>query len=112
MHIWVGVEIRGLRIDTEQMLQHVTFNLSMAWRDGRIIFYNLKEDLSLNTVTTNGSIWTPLITFANSMANDATLDDGQTTTSVLREKLSGTGVPHLPEEGGFRHMLSVILTAV
>lgn len=99
LEVFAVVQVQGLRVDTENMVLQAVFNLSLNWRDPRVVFYNLKDDPSLNSLQVNGSVWLPHVAFTNSLNSDNTQADEKATLLIVKEKLSGTDVPQLPEEG-------------
>ena len=66
----------------------IKFRIILTWKDGRLTFQNIKEELYLNTLKHNEieELWTPLIVYKNTENNDATTtNDILTTVTVTRE---------------------------
>jgi len=87
------------------MVLHVSFNLTLQWKDDRLAYHNLKQDQRLNPLFHNGSVWVPYVAFANTLNNDGTLLDDKTSIFAVKNKQTGKSVPYLPEEGTYLNSL-------
>ncbi|XP_042218730.1 uncharacterized protein LOC121863881 [Homarus americanus] len=87
-------------IITQDLTMMATFKLALRWRDVRLNFLNLKEDLSLNLLTEESvaAIWTPRVFFSNAQGNVFTnLEQGARVEGV-REGPSRPSPTHYPVE--------------
>jgi hypothetical protein len=67
-------------------------HLKMVWYDPRLIFYNLRNDSSLNRLgSSKNIIWTPQLTFTNSISNTIIENDDLVRISVDKR---GQGLPN------------------
>ena len=75
--------------EVEQYIE-LKFRLSLNWKDGRVQFYNLKEDEGLNSLSLEEqlSLWTPTIVFWNTKQQLKSVNDADSFASIKR---SGNG---------------------
>ncbi|XP_069977730.1 uncharacterized protein [Penaeus vannamei] len=87
-------------IVTQDLSMTVTFKLSLQWTDVRLNYLNLKEDRSLNKLSSEevADIWTPRVHFSNALGNVFTNLDAGSRLECLRESPSSPGPPYLPVE--------------
>ena len=71
--------------EIQQMLQ-LKFNLRMEWVDGRLEFYNIKLDETMNVITTEEleRIWLPIIVFDNTESDQRSILDGKSFATIKR----------------------------
>ena len=64
-----------LAISEVDELFSVKFKLSMTWKDPRLTFLNLKEDISFNKVNLSeaSNIWYPVLVFVNTRKLDLSM---------------------------------------
>ena len=62
------------------------FRISIQWMDARVIFYNLKMDETLNSLSLKEqfSLWTPTIVFWNTEKQLKTTNDNECFASIKR----------------------------
>ena len=67
------------------------FKISLQWKDARILFYNIKPDKKMNSLSLQEqlSIWTPTIVFWNTEKQLRTVND-KTTFASIRKDGNGT----------------------
>ena len=74
--------------DIQEVAQYLElkFKISLRWLDARIVFYNLKVNEDMNSLTLDEqlSIWTPTIIFWNTKNQQRTMNDKNTFASVSR----------------------------
>ena len=75
-----------------------TFNLTLSWSDSRVIFYNLKDILPLNSIPVNGTLWSPRVGFVNTLDHATTVEDHKLSQFVKKTKLEAADVRSVPEE--------------
>ena len=53
---------------------HLQFQISLSWKENRVMYQNLKRETSLNTLTQNDirTIWLPLIVYENTDQKEVT----------------------------------------
>ena len=65
--------------DIQEVSQYieVKFEVSLQWRDARVVFYNIKQDEEMNTLTMDEqlSLWSPTLVFWNTKQQLRTLND-------------------------------------
>ena len=75
--------------DIQEVAQYleVKFKISLEWQDARVMFYNIKTDEKMNslTLTEQLSLWTPTIVFWNTKEQLRTLNDKNTFASIRRD---------------------------
>ena len=75
--------------DIQEVSQYLElkFKISLQWMDARVMFYNIKTDQRLNSLTLDEqlSLWTPTIVFWNTKEQRRTLNDKNTFASVRRD---------------------------
>lgn len=88
-------------IATQDQTFTVTLELSLRWRDKRLDYHNLKEDRTLNLLSSKAvaDIWTPQVFFSNAQGNKFTNLDQGSRVECVRGGDSYPGPPTLPEEG-------------
>ena len=64
------------------------FKISLQWLDARVMFYNIKTDEKLNSLTLKEqlSLWTPTIVFWNTKEQLRTLNDKNTFASIRQDR--------------------------
>ncbi|XP_069953925.1 uncharacterized protein, partial [Cherax quadricarinatus] len=87
-------------INTEDLAIVTAFELKMRWKDPRLKYLNLKEDRSLNVLSSVSvsRIWTPQVFFSNARGNVFSNLDQGSRVECIQEGMSVTGGPHLSEE--------------
>ena len=72
--------------DIQEVAQYleVKFLIKLEWMDARVLFYNLKPDMNMNTLTLEEqlSLWTPTIVFWNTKEQLRTRNDKNTFASI------------------------------
>ena len=75
--------------DIQEVAQYleVKFKISLQWKDARVMFYNIKTDERMNSLTMEEqlSLWTPTIVFWNTKEQLRTLNDKNTFASIRRD---------------------------
>ena len=87
--IFVTVDIVSiLDISENNEVLEVKFVLTLKWKDFRIIFHNLKEKTSMNTLTKTerSSIWVPKLIFINTKDNQVSQSDDSVFTEVEKHE--------------------------
>ena len=78
--------------DIQEVSQYLKlkFKISLQWMDARVLFYNIKTDENMNSLSLDEqmSLWTPTIVFWNTEEQLKTVNDENTFASVRR---SGAG---------------------
>ena len=78
--------------DIQEVSQYIElkFQLKLNWKDGRVLFYNLKIDEALNSLSLEEqfTLWTPTIVFWNTKQQLKSINDADSFASVER---SGNG---------------------
>ncbi|XP_076061383.1 uncharacterized protein LOC143037151 [Oratosquilla oratoria] len=100
LRVEMDLVLERIDIDTTSMLMDSTFNLTFTWYDNRIDFRNLKEASYLNQLSEmeEQRIWSPNVTFKNSIGRKRSIKDVETYMTVLRYALSKKRNPDLAEE--------------
>ncbi|XP_037779746.1 glycine receptor subunit alpha-2-like [Penaeus monodon] len=101
LDVKVGIQLIAFpSIVTQDLSMTATFKLSLQWKDVRLNYLNLKEDRSLNKLSSEevADIWTPRVHFSNALGNVFTNLDPGSTLECLRESPSSPGPPYLPVE--------------
>lgn len=90
-------------IITQDLTLVASFKLALRWRDVRLNFLNLKDDLSLNLLSAESvkAIWTPRAFFSNAKGNVFTNLEQGSRVECVREGPSRPGPPHQPVEGQY-----------
>lgn len=88
-------------IATDDLTFVTSFELKLRWVDKRLNYLNLKDDLTLNVLTTESmkNIWIPKLFFSNAFGNVFTNVDQGSRIECIQEGESTVGGPHLSEEG-------------
>ena len=62
------------------------FKISLQWMDARVIYYNIKEEETLNSLSLEEqlSLWTPTIVFWNTERQLKTVNDEESFASIKR----------------------------
>merc|ERR1711892_1527647 len=75
--------------DIQEVAQYLElkFKISLEWRDARVMFYNIKPDENMNTLTMEEQLdlWTPTLVFWNTKEQLRTVNDKTTFASIRRE---------------------------
>ena len=98
--IFVTVDIVSiLDISENNEVLEAKFVLTLKWKDFRIIFHNLKEKTSMNTLTKTerSSIWVPKLVFINTKENQVSQSDDSVFTEV--EKHENATINSFEENG-------------
>ena len=71
--------------EVDQVL-NLKFDLLKVWLDSRIQFYNLKEDMDMNSLLLEekAAIWVPKIIFSNTRNDNTSINDEMTYIKVFR----------------------------
>ena len=92
--VTLGIDIISiLNIEEVAQVLSLKFDLEEVWLDSRLQFYNLKEDIEMNTLsfTEKSSIWVPTIIFANTRNDLTSKNDEKAFAKVMRKpNLNGT----------------------
>ena len=79
--------------DIQEVGQYVElkFKISLEWLDTRVLFYNLKNDTKLNSLSLEEqlSLWNPKLVFLNTKKELRTVSD-ETTLASIQRKGKGT----------------------
>ena len=75
-----------LDIDEINSIFHVQFFLHLTWFDSRLKFYNLKNDLGLNTLSPSEKreIWKPVLVFENTELKQSTVVDDDASVTIKK----------------------------
>ena len=75
--------------DIQEVSQYieVKFELSLQWKDARVLYYNIKPNEEMNTLTMDEqlSLWTPTLVFWNTKHQLRTINDKNTFASIRQE---------------------------
>ena len=75
--------------DIQEVSQYIElkFEITMQWRDARVLFYNIKPDKEMNTLTMDEqlSLWSPTLVFWNTKHQLRTVNDMNTFASITQE---------------------------
>ena len=75
--------------DIQEVAQYLElkFKISLEWRDARVMFYNIKPDENMNTLTMEEQLdlWTPTLVFWNTKEQLRTVNDKNTFASIKQE---------------------------
>ena len=75
--------------DIQEVAQYmeVKFKITLQWVDARVMFYNIKLDENMNSLTLHEqmALWTPTIVFWNTKNQLRTVNDQNTFASIKRE---------------------------
>ena len=89
------VKVVSMEMDEVQHYITFQFRIVLTWRDQRVVFHNLKQDISLNPLSTNSTnqLWLPLLIYGNTDDEDTTRlglpwEEWTTKIQVLREGIS------------------------
>ena len=82
-------------MDIKEVAQVLTlkFNLQQVWLDSRLQFYNLKEDIEMNTLIAaeKSMIWVPTIVFSNTRQDLTSKNDKKSFIKVVpNDEFNGT----------------------
>ena len=68
------VKVVSMEMDEVQHYITFQFRIVLTWRDQRVVFHNLKQDISLNPLSTNSTnqLWLPLLIYRNTDDEDTT----------------------------------------
>ena len=74
--------------DIQEVAQYLElkFKITFQWKDARLLFYNIKPDENMNSLTLDEqlAIWTPTIVFWNTKEQLRTVNDKNTFATVQR----------------------------
>ena len=99
MEISAIVTVENIRINTERMLMKTSFNLTLTWLEPRVTYMNLKYYHALNTVNDKNLLWSPSISFTNTVDNKGTVVDDLTDMYVFNIRSYWWKNNSIPEEG-------------
>ena len=75
--------------DIQEVAQYLElkFRIRLQWKDARVLFYNIKEDENMNSLSVEEqlSLWTPTIVFWNTKNQLRTINDENTFASIARQ---------------------------
>ena len=75
--------------DIQEVAQYLElkFKITLQWKDARLLFYNIKPNAEMNSLTLDEqlSIWTPTIVFWNTKQQLRSVNDKNTFGSIKRE---------------------------
>ena len=75
--------------DIQEVAQYLElkFKVNLQWKDARVLFYNIKTDEMMNSLSLDEqlSLWTPTIVFWNTKNQLRTVNDKNTFASIRRE---------------------------
>ena len=75
--------------DIEEVVQYLElkFKVNMQWKDARVMFYNIKTDEKMNSLSLDEqlALWTPTVVFWNTKNQLTTVNDENTFASIKRE---------------------------
>ena len=78
--------------DIQEVAQYLElkFKITLQWKDARLLFYNIKPNAEMNSLTLDEqlSIWTPTIVFWNTKQQLRTVNDKNTFASIKREGIA------------------------
>ncbi|XP_064083820.1 glutamate-gated chloride channel subunit beta-like [Macrobrachium nipponense] len=82
----VHVIIKSIGILTAEMTMTLSYELEMHWFDGRLEYFNLKRNESLNTIMVESMmrLWSPIVRLLNTDTIDKTLLEEDATAMVKR----------------------------
>ena len=103
MKISAKIQIDSVFVDTRNQILTTSFNLTMFWFDQRVLFKNLKEDFRLNTFEKNDVLWSPTVSFSNSITDEKTVSDTHTLMYVIKKEQGRKKDWRVPEEGKVHH---------
>lgn len=106
--ITLSVSVESLAVNTLAMTLEASYTLALTWVDNRLKYRNLKVNSTLNVVSTNTmrQLWTPEVSFVNTMDGRRTvMDEGTTVTIQRRTKAIGRN-DSAPAEGEFLHCIA------
>ena len=76
--------------DIQEVAQYieVKFKISLQWKDARVMFYNIKPDEKMNSLTMEEklALWTPTIVFWNTKEQLRTVNDINTFASIKQKQ--------------------------
>lgn len=84
--ITLSVTVDSLGVDTLAMTLEVSYTLALTWVDNRLQYRNLKVNSTLNVLsaTTMRLLWTPVVSFVNTVDGRRTVMDESTTITIQR----------------------------
>ena len=75
--------------DIQEVAQYmeVKFKISLQWMDACVMFYNIKTDENMNSLTLSEqlSLWTPTVIFWNTKKQLRTLNDKHTFARAMAQ---------------------------
>ena len=94
LNVTLSVDVQTiLNIDEVSQIMNLKFDLEEVWVDSRLQFFNLKEDVEMNTLVYNEKsiIWVPKIIFSNTREDLTSKNDVKAFAKVLRNpEVNGT----------------------
>lgn len=95
-------------IATQDQTFTTALELTLRWRDKRLDYHNLKEDRTLNLLSSKAvkNIWTPHVFFTNALGNMFTNLDQGSRVECVRGGDSYPGPPTLPDEGTYTFIVT------
>lgn len=97
-------------IVTEDLTFVTSLQLKLRWTDTRLNYLNLKDDRTLNLLSSESvsTIWTPNVFFSNAQGNIFTNLEQGSRVECIREGVSSAGGPHLSQEGKLLILMSIM----
>ncbi len=89
----MSVDINSiLELDEVKSLMKLQLKLSLIWRDQRLVYYDLKKDDNINTLTMSqkAAIWMPELVFYNTKEMSEALFQNTTSSFVTISRVDGT----------------------
>ena len=75
--------------DIQEVAQYleIKFMIKLQWMDARLLYYNIKPDENMNTLTLDEqmSLWTPTLVYWNTKEQLRTINDKNTFAGIRRE---------------------------
>ena len=75
--------------DIQEVAQYLElkFKVNLQWKDARVLFYNIKKDEMMNSLSLDEQLilWTPTIVFWNTKNQLRSLNDENTFGSIRRD---------------------------
>ncbi|XP_071530487.1 uncharacterized protein [Panulirus ornatus] len=84
--IILTINVESMTVMTMEMTMEVSYQLELTWVDNRVLYQNLKVENTLNILParTVARLWTPQVSFINTIGNQHTLMDVDTIMLVDR----------------------------
>ena len=88
--------------DIQEVAQYLElkFKVNLQWKDARVLFYNIKTDEMMNSLSLDEqlALWTPTIVFWNTKNQLRTVNDKNTFASIRREANGSIIEKHVNED--------------